>query len=173
MRTAKLHLRRPGVALIWLLAVPWLGLQVAGSVVLAGLDAYDRAAGTAGRAAVRAGRGPLRALGPAGRLLRRLAGPPLHLLRRVLAWVEVRMLLRLFRPTGRWAGWCWARTRPVVDAVTTCGLRQVARLEPLLRRLTAVTEAVERAAGRLAAAWHRASAPVRQALIRLRRAPRT
>jgi hypothetical protein len=110
----------------------------------------------------------LQVLGPLGRLLRRLATPVLRRLRRIVDLINVRLLLRMFRPMGRLARWCWARTRPVVEDLGRWGLRQVARLEPLLRRLASVTDGVERRAGRLAALWRRAWAPVRRAMPRRR-----
>lgn len=153
---------------LWLVAVLWLSLQTMGNGVLVLLDAYDRTAQAAGRAAIRAGHRVLQVLGPLGRLLRRLATPVLRRLRRIVDLINVRLLLRMFRPMGRLTRWCWTRTRPVVDNVSRWGLRQLARLEPLLRRLAAITDAVERRAGQLAAFWRRAWAPVRQAMPRLR-----
>ncbi len=154
---------------VWLLAVGWLALQSAGNALGRFLDGYDRAANAAGRAVARLGRALLRALGPLGRVLRRLAMPVLRVLRRLWDALGVRLLLRMSRPLGRWARAAWHRLHPLVERLQSLTLRLAARLEPVLRALVAVTDAVEAAAARVGARCRRAWAPVARAVLDLRR----
>ncbi len=154
---------------VWVLAVGWLALQSAGSVLGRALDGYDRAVNAAGRAVARLGRALLRALGPLGRALRRLAMPVLRVLRRLWDALGVRLLLRMSRPLGRWARAAWHRLHPLVERLQSLALRLAARLEPVLRTLVAVTDAVEAAAARVGARCRRAWAPVARAVLDLRR----
>jgi hypothetical protein len=167
--TAPDQVVRPLRPLVWGLAVVWLALQRTGDGLFRVLDGYDRAANALARAAARAGRALLRVLGPLGRLLRRLAAPVLRLLRRVWDVLGVQLLLRMFRPLGRWARAVWGRLHPLVDRLQQALRRLAARLQPLLHALVAVTSAVQAAAGRLGARCRRAWAPVTRAVQALRR----
>jgi hypothetical protein len=167
--SAPARVARPLRPVVWLLAVGWLALQSAGNALGHVLDAYDRAANAAGRAVARLGRALLRALGPLGRLLRRLAVPVLRLLRRIWDVLGVRLLLRMFRPLGRWARAVWDRLHPLVERLQHLARCFAARLEPVLRALVAVTDAVEAAAARVGARCRRVCAPIASAVLALRR----
>ena len=171
--TAPEQVARPLRPVVWSLAVVWLGLQRTGDGLFRVLDGYDRAANAAGRAAARAGRALLRVLGPLGRVLRRLAVPVLRLVRRVWDFLGVRLLLRMFRPLGRWARAVWDRLHPLVERLRQAVRRLAARLEPVLRALVVVTSAVEAAAARLGERCRRVWAPVASAVLALRRPHRT
>lgn len=157
---------------VWSLAVVWLALQRTGDGLFRVLDGYDRGANAVGRAAARAGRAVLRALGPLGRLLRRLAMPVLRLVRRAWDVLGVRLLLRMFRPLGRWARAIWNRLLPLAERLRLGLQGLAARLEPVLQRLAAAAAAVEAAAARLGARWRRLWAPVARAVQSLRWRPR-
>lgn len=101
MRIAGPAVRRLGFPVLWILALLWLSLQTVGNGVLAILDAHEQMTDSAGRVAARAGRLLQRALGPVGRQLRRLTGPLLRLLRHAVVMINVKLLLRLFRPMSR------------------------------------------------------------------------
>ncbi len=145
---------------MWLLAAGLLLLQRVGAAFGRGLDAYDRGARALGRAVLRAGRRVLVLLGPLGRLLRSLARPVWRRLVALWAWLNVQVLLRMFRPLRRFGWWAVDRLRPPFERLVAAGRRLVASLEPALLAVTRAVEAVERAARRLDTAWRRLWAPV-------------
>ena len=145
---------------MWLCAAGLLVLQRVGGAFGSGLDAYDRAATALGRAVLRAGRWVLVQLGPLGRLLRSLARPVWRSLVTLWDWLNVQILLRMFRPLRRFGRWVVARLRPPFERLVAVGRRLVASLEPTLVAVTRAVEAVERTAARLDAAWRRLWAPV-------------
>lgn len=148
------------VPVVWLLAVLVLVAQRASEAFGDFLDGYNRAAVALGRAALRLGHRLVDLLGPLGRFLRALAAP---LWRRVVAvwrWVNVQVLMRMFRPLRRVGRWVVRRVAPLLERLVL-RLRQVlVHCEPVLVRLTQAVDVVEREAARLAAAWHRWWAPV-------------
>lgn len=156
---------------VWGFAALLLLAQKVGSAFADGLDAYNRAAVAAGHAGLRAGRWLLDLLGPLGRAVRAVLAP---LWRRVVAlwhWLNVRLLLRMFRPLSRFGRWLVRRLTPVLTALAARVRRVVAALEPLVARLNRAIEAVERAAARIDAAWRRVWAPVLATTARWRRTP--
>lgn len=86
-----------------LLALLWVLGEAAGRMAGRLLEGYERAANAAGQAVVRGAKAVLAALGPLGRELLRLLAPLGRLLRRLWDQISGWLLLRMFRPMGRWA----------------------------------------------------------------------
>lgn len=108
-------------------------------------------------------------LGPLGRFLRALAAPVWRRLMALWRWLNVQILMQMFRPLRRLGRWMVRHVAPLLKRLVG-QLRQLfARLEPLLVRLTQCVEAVERAAARLAAGWRRLWDPVLVTVARWRR----
>ena len=159
---------------VWACAVVYLLLQTTSRTVGDALEAYNRGVVRVGNALLRAGRRLLDLLGPLGRALRALVAPLWRRLRAMWAWLNVQVLLRMFRPLRRWALLLVERLRPVVLRLVARVRRVLAALAPLLepplRLLERGIDAVERAAARLERVWRRLWAPVLATVARWRRA---
>ena len=123
--------------------------------------------GGVGRACLRAGRTVLTWLGPLGRALLRLARPVARAVKRAWDRLGLRAVPLLFRPLGRWARRLAAATHRGADWVVRQGGRLVAKSEPVLRVLPAVTAAVARTAAAIAAFARRCWAPVARFTARI------
>jgi hypothetical protein len=156
--------------LVWLLAVSWLAARAVGRGFLGGLRAWDTASAVVGRGLADVARTAVRALRPAGLVLRRWLRP----LSRGFGWlwrqICLRALLILSRPLGRLGRWALARSvragqwlraravdlagwlRPVTHPIGSAARR-------CTRALRAGSRAISRSAARLSAALGRALAP--------------
>jgi len=156
---------------VWLLAVLLFVAQQAGEAFADLLHAYNRGAVALGRALLRFGKRLVDWLGPLGRLLRALAAPVWHRVKAVWRWLNVQILMRMFRPLRRFGRWVARHALPLLTRLVGLLRQLLAHLEPALVRLTQGLETVERAAARLAAGWRRLWAPVLRTVVQWRRGP--
>jgi len=163
-------LRALAAPVVWLLATLLLVWQQASKAAGAFLDAYNRGAIALGQAALRLGHRLVDWLGPLGQFLRALAAPVWRRLTAFWHWLNVKLLMHMFRPLRRFGRWVVKHAVPLMQRLANQLRQLVARLEPVLLRLTKGVEAVERAAARLAEGWRRLWAPVRLTVARWRRA---
>lgn len=98
-----------------------------------------------------------------------LAVPVWRRLTALWHWLNVKILMQMFRPLRRLGRWVVRHVAPPFQRLVGQLRQLLARLEPVLVRLTQGVEAVERAAARLAASWHRLWAPVLVTVARWRR----
>jgi hypothetical protein len=153
---------------VWCLAAGWTALQMSAEAFHRFLGAWNAASAAIGRAAARAGRAAVAALGPLGDLMRHALAP------------LGRALLQLWQIAVRPFGPLAARLSARVSAATAWVRRHVAaalaRARPLLDRVTAtslrLTRAVSAAVRPITVQAARATAAIRRAATQLRRAVR-
>lgn len=155
--------------IVWLLAALLLLAQRAGEAFADLLDAYNRGAIALGHAALRFVQRLVDWLGPLGRFLRVLVAPVWHRVQMVWRWLNVQILLRMFRPLRRFGRWVVRHAVPMLTRIVGQLHQLLAHLEPVLASLTQGLEVVEMAAARLAAGWRRLWAPVLTTVVQWRR----
>lgn len=153
---------------VWCLAAGWMALRMCAQAFLRFLRAWDTGSAAIGRAAARAGRAAVAALGPHGDLMRHALAP---LGRALLQLWQIAV-----RPLGPLAARLSARVSAATAWVGGHVAAALARTRPLLGRVTAtsirLTRAVAAAVRPITARAARATAAIRRAAKQLRRAVR-